>query len=113
MKAQLSTANPTADYSVQTLQLPSGTVVHEYASATGTVFAVTWSGPSLPDLSTVLGAYLSDYVAAAAAPYHDHHHVAISSTDLVVQSSGRMGSFSGRAYVPSLLPPNVSASDIQ
>ena len=51
-----SQAAPRADaqssaYSVQRLSLDNGTVVDEYLSPAGTVFAVHWRGPRPPDRS--------------------------------------------------------------
>jgi hypothetical protein len=112
IKAQTGRSTPGASYTVQELDLPSGTVVHEYLSAAGKVFAVTWQGPSVPDLRTLLGDYFQPFVAGAAAGHHDHHHVAVTQPDLVVRSGGHMRDFAGRAYVPSLLPPGFSPHDL-
>lgn len=98
---------------MQTLQLPSGTLLREYVSVGGTVFGVAWSGPTIPDLRTALGSYFPELASAASTRRGNHHEFALNGTDLIVQSSGQMGAFSGRAYVPSLLPQNVSPSDIQ
>ena len=113
MKAQLGAAQSSAAYSMQTLQLPSGTLLREYVSVGGTVFGVAWSGPTIPDLRTALGSYFPELASAASTRRGNHHEFALNGTDLIVQSSGQMGAFSGRAYVPSLLPQNVSPSDIQ
>ena len=43
---------------------PSGTTVREYVSSNGTVFAVAWQGPWLPDLRQMLGPYFDDYQRA-------------------------------------------------
>src|SRR5580704_12348400 len=43
----------------------TGTVVREYASPTGTVFAVAWQGPWLPDMRQLLGSYFEQYAQAA------------------------------------------------
>jgi hypothetical protein len=99
---------------VNEITLPSGTVVNEYVSAEGKVFAVTWKGASMPDLSQTLGSYFEQYkAAAAAAPAAGHHHLAVRQDDLVVISGGHMRAWSGKAYVPSLLPPNFSVGDIK
>jgi hypothetical protein len=37
-------------YAVHEIAAPSGTVVREFVSLAGKVFAVSWSGPTLPDL---------------------------------------------------------------
>jgi hypothetical protein len=116
LKAQLKSVSPGAGFSVHEMQLPSGTLVREYVAADGTVFAVTWHGPTKPDLSATLGTYFQQYVDAAKSSPHGaaaRRHFQVRQPDLVVQSNGRMRAYSGRAYVPSLLPPNVSLDEIQ
>ena len=113
MKAQ-ARSTPANGYTVSEMTLPSGTVVNEYVSAEGKVFAVTWKGESMPDLSQTLSSYFEQYKAAAAAtPAAGHHHLIVRQDDLVVVSGGHMRAWSGKAYVPSLLPPNFSASEIK
>jgi Protein of unknown function (DUF2844) len=94
------------------LQLPSGTIVTEYLGSTGLVYAVTWRGPVLPDLRQVLGNYFANYQSAAANPTIRHRLVRVSSTDIVIESSGKMRAFVGRAWVPALLPSGVTPADI-
>jgi hypothetical protein len=42
-----------------------------------------------------------------------HRLVRFESPDLVIESSGKMRAFSGRAWVPAMLPSGVTAADIQ
>lgn len=112
MKGQ-ARATAVAGYTVNEITLPSGTVVREYISAEGKVFAVTWKGMSKPDLQQTLGTYFEQYKAAAAAPHAGHHHLTIHQPELVLHSGGHMRAWTGRAYVPALLPPNFSVDDIK
>jgi len=112
MKAQLRTTS-VAGYTVHEIETPTNTVVREYVSASGKVFAVSWSGPLLPDFRQTLGRYFDDYNSAASAPRVGRRHLSIERTDLVVNSHGHMRAFYGNAYVPSLLPPNFSVADIK
>jgi hypothetical protein len=112
MKAQ-KRATAAGGYTVSEITLPSGTVVREYISAEGKVFAVTWSGVRPPDLQQTLGAYFAAVQAAAAAPHAGHNHLDVRQDDLVVSSSGHMRASKGKAYVPSLLPPNFSVDEIK
>lgn len=112
MKGQ-ARATAVAGYTVKEITLPSGTVVREYVSAEGKVFAVTWSGMSQPDLRQTLGTYFEQYKAAAAAPHAGHHHLTIHQPELVVNSGGHMRAWRGKAYVPALLPPSFSVDDIR
>lgn len=116
MKAQVRGSTAAAGFSVEELQLPSGTVVKEYVSPAGKVFAVSWHGPTMPDLRQTLGSYFHQYAEASRVAVHNartRRHFEVNESDLVVQSEGRMRDYFGRAYVPSLLPPNVTAADIQ
>ena len=103
-----------AKYTMHELQTPSGTLVREYVASTGTVFAVAWQGPSMPDLRQVLGAHFDEYVAAVAAARRTvRGPLSIQLPGLVVRSGGRMRAFAGKAYVPESLPAGVSADDLQ
>jgi len=100
-------------YAVHEIETPSGTLVREYVSPAGKVFAVAWRGPKMPDLEQTLGVYFKQYRDAPRQNPAAHKHFAIASPGLVVQSNGRMRAYFGRAYVPALLPPNVAVTDIQ
>ena len=103
-----------SNYSVHEMTTPAGTVVREYTGPAGVVFAVTWHGPFNPNLQQLFGNYYQQYLAASAIyPSHNHRQQLINEPGLVVQRSGRMRAFSGRAWIPSLLPQNVSIADIQ
>jgi hypothetical protein len=112
MKATLRML-PAVKYTVHEIQTPSGTAVREYVSSAGTVFAVAWQGPVMPDLRQALGSYFDRYIEAARGKHADHRHLAIREPGLVVQSNGRMRSFSGRAYLPQLLPQGVTVEEIR
>ena len=47
------------------MQLPSGTVLREYAGPDGKIFAVTWNGPFIPNLKQTLGSYFTEFAARA------------------------------------------------
>lgn len=112
MKAQTRTTS-VAGYTVHEVRSPTGTVVREYVSPAGKVFAVSWEGPVLPDFRQTLGRYFSAYNSEASSPRVGRRHLAIERSDLVVHSSGHMRAFYGNAYVPSLLPPNFSPDEIK
>jgi hypothetical protein len=112
MKAQLRTTS-VAGYTVHEIQTPSQTVVREYVSASGKVFAVSWTGPVLPDFRQTLGQYFDEYRNGASSPRVGRRHFTLQGSDLVVNSNGHMRAFYGSAYIPSLLPPNFSAADIK
>ena len=63
MKASvMHTTKTSPNYSVQEIQSPTGVIIKEFVSTTGTVFAVTWQGPLMPNLKQLLGQYFDSYV---------------------------------------------------
>jgi hypothetical protein len=100
-------------YTVHEMLTASGTIVREYVSAQGRVFAIAWQGPFMPDLRQVLGSYYEPYLKAAKSSRSGRGPVLVQQPDLVVHSGGHMRAFSGRAYVPQLLPTDVQIDEIQ
>lgn len=90
------------------LTLPSGLVVHQFVSPTGAVYAVTWRGPRMPNLRELLGPYFTQIDNRDAFPHNGHHQMTMSGFDLEIRAGGHRGSFSGRAWVPSMVPIGVS-----
>ena len=91
----------------------AGTLVRQFVSADGRVFAVAWSGPAKPDLRELLGTYFADFTDARDPTQRSHGQRRLENADLVVQSGGRMRAFSGRAYLPSKLPTGVLLDDLR
>jgi hypothetical protein len=95
-------------------------VVREYVSATGEsagkVFALAWQGPWPPDIRQLLGSYFEQYAQAAKAQTAvrlGRRPLIIEQAGLVVQIGGHPRAFTGRAYVPGMLPAGVGAGEIQ
>lgn len=106
----------TASYTVHEIQAASGTVVREYVSSEGKVFAVAFRGPWLPDLRQLLGSYFDQYSQAVQTQRsmgRRRSPVMIDTPGLSVQIGGHPRSFSGRAYVPEMMPSGVAAEEIQ
>lgn len=101
-------------YSVRTSALPSGTTVREYVGADGIVFAVSWSGPFIPDLKDLLGDHFAALTTESERlPSAGRSQVIVSNPDVHIESAGHMRAFLGRAWVTSKLPAGVTPSDIQ
>jgi hypothetical protein len=98
------------DATLYTQSLPNGLTLRQYVDAAGWVFAIAWSGPVLPDFERLLGSAYPRYSEAMRA---QRRGVSLHDPDLVIESSGMMRSFSGRAYLPQRLPPIVAAQDIR
>jgi Protein of unknown function (DUF2844) len=100
-------------YTVHEMKASTGTTVREYATADGTVFAVTWQGPWRPDMRQLLGEYFGDYQQAARTKHTGHNGPLASRTDrVVIESSGHPRAFRGRAWVPDLVPAGVDPAEI-
>ncbi len=119
MEASLRTS-VRASYNVHEMQSAAGSVVREYISSAGEsagkVFAVTWQGPWPPDMRQLLGSYFEQYMQAAKAKSGGRigrRPLMIDQPGLVIQIGGHPRSFTGRAYVPQMLPSGVRAEDIQ
>src|SRR6476646_5577522 len=54
-------------YTLHEIRSASGTMIREYVDPSGSVFAVAWDGPWLPDLRQVLGEHFDRYQAAMRA----------------------------------------------
>jgi hypothetical protein len=100
-------------YRVHEIQLASGTVLREFANAGGTVFAVAWNGPRIPDLRAALGRYFDAYVSAAQGRHLGRTHMEIRQNDWVMQATGHMRAFQGRAYLPQSVPSGTSLDEIR
>lgn len=114
LRAQASSLQ-TAGATQQSSLLPNGTQVTEFMDRSGTVFAVTWEGPVLPDLPATLGRYFAQFsteVKQMGSASRRSGALNLRSGDLVVHSEGRMGRFSGYAYVQSLLPAGLDLQDV-
>jgi hypothetical protein len=100
---------PTVNYDVEDFTDDSGLTVREYLTRSGKVFAITWKGPVLPDLPTLLADSFSRFKnALQQAPQPaTRGHTHLAQQDLVVESDGHMRAFAGRAYLPGLVPPGV------
>ncbi len=114
MKANLTVSSKN-NYDVHQIQAPEGTVVNEYVSSTGTVFAVTWRGHFVPDMQQIMGTYFDQYSAAIQSQqkHYGHRPLNVTQSGLVVQTGGHMRDYFGRAYIPSLLPQGLNPDEIQ
>lgn len=113
VKSAVSTPVPGGLYTTHRLTLSSGTVVTEYANGGSVVFAVSWVGPVLPDLTALLGDYFPTFktqMVQRRAAGRRGGTVQMDADGLTVMSAGRMGHFSGYAYVASLVPSGVDVA---
>ncbi len=105
--------NAVASYTQFEMQTPSGTIVREYVSPAGRVFAIAWNGPLLPDLRQLLGSYFARYLSASDSDVVGTGPRAITQPGFVIQAGGHMRAFFGMAFVPELVPAGVDLADIR
>ena len=102
-------------YTIIESLLDNGTQVQEFVTPAGRVFAVSWRGPVLPDLRSILGDYIHIFhrhIEASRQTGLRGGPVNMAQQGLVLRSSGRMGHFSGHAYVPALVPVGVNIHEL-
>lgn len=106
----------TPAYTLHEIQSPTGTVVREYVSSAGKVFAVAWQGPWPPDMRQILGNYFAQFQQAAESQANSHpgrKPLRIDQPNFVMRTGGHMRSYAGRAFIPELLPQGVNAEAIR
>jgi len=114
MQARSLKTTRSGAFSFHEIQTTAGTAVREYVSPAGIVFAVAWKGPWRPDLQQLLGAHFAEYQTAIQDPNRRPAHgpTTIQVQNLVVQLSGHMRDYSGRAYLTDQLPAAVDLETI-
>lgn len=102
------------NYNVNTTTLTSGTTVREYVGSDGTVFAVSWKGPFMPNLRTLLGDHFATMKSAAAQrPWAGHSQLHVDRSDVSIESTGHMRAYAGRAWIKAKLPAGFNVQNIQ
>jgi Protein of unknown function (DUF2844) len=105
-----------ASFTVHEIRPQTRIVIREYLAPSGKVFAVSWQGAWLPDMQLLLGSYFQQYADAARAQTSAHpgrRPLQIVLPDFVFQQLGHMRSFTGRAYLPQMLPVGVHPEEIR
>jgi hypothetical protein len=116
MQAALLRINRSSGFAVHEMQSATGTLVREYVSSSGRVFAVAWQGPWIPDLQQLLGAYFTRYQEAAARERQVRRGrgpLSVQTPDFVVETSGRPRAFTGRAFLPDQIPSGVQTDTLR
>ena len=101
------------DYRLHEIRAATGTVIREFSAADGSVFAVAWDGPFLPDVRRLLGKSWEAYASALRAKRRGRGPLVVRLPDLVVESAGHPRGFHGRAFLPQLVPAGVSLETIR
>jgi hypothetical protein len=115
MQGTLRTTQAQA-YTIHEIRAATGTIVREYVSSSGRVFAVAWQGPWPPDMRQILGSYFEQYqqaVQAETTPRAGRKPLRIEQPGFVVHAGGHMRSYAGHAYIPDMLPQGVNPEEIR
>ena len=102
-------------YKVHELTSANGTTVREYVSPKGLVFGVAWQGPFMPNMEQLLGSYVTNLQTASKSQTQVRHlrGLIVRTNDFVFASGGHMRFWKGSAFVPSLVPSNVSVEVVR
>lgn len=94
----------------------NATVVREYVSPAGLVFAVTWHGPFLPNMRQLLGSHFqqfADAVKQQSSSRPGRHPLQVVQPEFAVQLTGNPHSHAGKVYLPGMLPAGLQPQAIQ
>jgi hypothetical protein len=100
-------------YSLHEIKGADGAVVREYVSPDGVVFGLSWQGPTMPNLTQLLGTYFPDFQQSAGRQRRHRGPLVVRTDRVVIESGGHMRAFYGRAYVPSLIPKSLRAEVVR
>jgi len=107
------TVVPQTRFNVHEISRADGTLIREYVSPAGTVFGVSWKGPTIPDLTQLLGTNFAEFKNSIHSGPGRRRAAVVHNSDLVVESTGHMRAFYGRAYLNSMLPSGVTQESVQ
>jgi len=102
-------------YKVHELTTANGPTVREYVSPQGVVFGIAWQGRSMLNVTGFLGTYVENLQTATPSQTQIRHlrGVTVKTSDFVFTNFCRMRICTGKAYVPSLVPNNISAEVVR
>jgi hypothetical protein len=117
--SQFAAATPTvqptntAPYSMRQSVDANGVTIREYVLPANIVFAVKWNGPIRPDMTALLGSYFPNFVNAGQNRATGTGPLIDGNDDFRIESAGRMGRFSGMAWLPRLMPAGLRPGDLK
>lgn len=102
-------------YKIHQITNDDGSVVKEFVSPAGLVFGIAWQAPRMPNLQQLLGSNMAELQVAmqSGTRRHTRGPLIVRTNNLVFVSAGHLRSFHGYAYVPTLVPANVSPEVVE
>lgn len=90
------------------------TNAREYVLPNGIIFAVTWRGIAEPDLTVLLGSYFEGYEKTASLKKERKRGVphSVKTNQAVIEKSGHQRDVRGKAYLPELMPKDLSPEEL-
>jgi hypothetical protein len=95
-------------YNLHQITMNDGSLVKEYVSPAGIVFGVSWQGHFIPNLQQLLGTYMTNLQQGQRTNWVRRRSVTIQGDNFVFFSLGHLRYFHGLAYVPGLIPANLT-----
>lgn len=102
-----------APYSMHRSVDANGVTIREYVLPSNVVFAVTWDGPIRPNMTALLGNYFPNYVNVAQSRARGTGPLVDGDDAFRIESTGRLGRFSGMAWLLHEFPAGVRPGDLQ
>jgi hypothetical protein len=102
-----------APYSIHQSLDANGVTIREYVRPGNVVFAVTWDGPIRPDMTTLLGHYFPNYLNVAQSRTRGTGPLVDGDDAFRIESAGRLGRFSGLAWLPREFPAGLRPGDLR
>jgi hypothetical protein len=102
-------------YTLHQITAADGTVVKEFVSPAGRVFGIAWQSSHMPNLEQLLGSNITELQLALQSKTRrpGRRPLMVRTDKLVLVSGGHMRALHGYAYVPGLVPANVSPEAVQ
>jgi len=100
-------------FSLHQITMADGSVVNEYVSPAGMVFGVSWQAHSIPSMQQLLGSYMPNLQQGQRTHVIPRRAVTVEGDNFVFSSVGHARFFKGRAYVPGLVPANLTPEVVQ
>ena len=102
-------------YSVHEIA-PKKYKLHQFMDPNGKVFALSWTGRTHPDLSTLLGVHfqkVQDAIKAARQNRHGRAPLVIDVDNIHLEMSGTSMSMQGRVWLADQVPSGVSTDELR
>jgi hypothetical protein len=101
-------------YSVHQMTV-HGNTIKEYVSSDGVVFAVTWRGMTVPDLSVLMASYYNEYSVQETQRKRvkGQRSYDVRTAALLVHRGGNQRDLRGKAIVSQLVPAGIDLEAIQ